>query len=146
MNQSIEFETTIPSITKSTMHPGTVLRCGIIAVLLVCFGFLPKGEAVNPLPDGGYPGGNTAEGQNALLSVTSGTFKTAVGFLSLTNDTSGQFNTAVGAGALFANVGDPGSGVGAENTATGAGAFLSNTTGFANTANGLAPGVSSSQW
>ncbi len=118
------------------MHSSAVMRCGIIAVLLVCFGLLPKGQAVNPPPDGGYPGGNTAEGQNALLSLTSGTFNTAVGFLSLRNDTTGQFNTAVGAGALFANIGDPTSAAGVENTATGAGALLSNTTGFANTANG----------
>ena len=136
MNQPIDFKTTIPFTTKSTMHSGAVPRCGIIALLLVCFGFLPKGQAINPPPDGGYPGGNTAEGQNALLSLTSGTFNTAVGFLSLRNDTKGQFNTAVGAGALFANIGDPTSGAGVENTATGAGALLSNTTGFANTANG----------
>ena len=136
MNQPIDFKTTIPFTTKSTMHSGAVPLCGIIALLLVCFGFLPKGQAINPPPDGGYPGGNTAEGQNALLSLTSGTFNTAVGFLSLRNDTTGQFNTAVGAGALFANIGDPTSGAGVENTATGAGALLSNTTGFANTANG----------
>jgi hypothetical protein len=74
MNQPIDFKTTIPFITKSTMHSGAVMRCGIIAVLLVCFGLLPKGQTVNPPPDGGYPGGNTAEGQNALLSLTSGIF------------------------------------------------------------------------
>jgi hypothetical protein len=136
MNRPIEFKTTIPFTKKSTMHYGAVPRCEIIAILLVCFGLLPKGQAVSPPPDGGYPGGNSAEGQNALLSLTSGTFNTAVGFSSLTNDTAGQFNTAVGAGALFANVGDPTSGSGVENTATGAGALLNNTTGFANTANG----------
>ena len=136
MNQPIEFKTRIPVITKSTMHSGAIPRCGIIALLLVCFGFLPKGQAVNPPPDGGYPGGNTAEGQNALSTLTSGTFNTALGFLSLTTDAAGQFNTAVGAGALFANIGDPTSGAGVENTATGAGALLNNTTGSANTANG----------
>lgn len=136
MNQPIDFKATIPFTTKSTMHSGAVPLCGIIALFLVCFGFLPKGQAINPPPDGGYPGGNTAEGQNALLSLTSGTFNTAVGFLSLRNDTAGQFNTAVGAGALFANIGDSTSGAGVENTATGAAALLSNTTGFANTANG----------
>ena len=136
MNQPIEFETAIPFITKATIHSGRGARYWIVAVLLALLGFLPKGQAVNPAPDGGYPGGNTAEGQNALLTLTSGTFNTALGFSSLTNDTAGQFNTAVGAGALFANVGDAGSGLGVENTATGAAALLSNTTGFANTANG----------
>jgi hypothetical protein len=31
-----------------------------------------EGRAVVPPPDGGYPGGNTAEGQNALFSLTTG--------------------------------------------------------------------------
>ena len=86
-------------------------------------------EAVVPAPDGGYPGFNTAEGQNALFSLTTGGYNTAVGWLSLRNDTGGSFNTGVGAGTLSANTGDT-------NTATGAGALLSNTTGFDNTANG----------
>ena len=43
----------------------------------------PVARAVVPPPDGGYPGNNTAEGQNALLSLTTGTFNTAVGSLSL---------------------------------------------------------------
>ena len=80
-------------------------------------------------PDGGYPGGNTAEGQNALLSLTSGTFNTAAGFFSLRNVTTGNLNTATGAGALSANKAD-------QNTATGAGALLSNTAGTNNTADG----------
>jgi hypothetical protein len=45
-----------------------------IAGVLACFGLLPKAQAVSPPPDGGYPGGNTAEGQNALLSLTTGGF------------------------------------------------------------------------
>jgi len=86
-------------------------------------------QAVSPAPDGGYPGGNTAEGQNALFSLTTGGYNTAVGFFSLGSDTAGAFNTALGAGVLFANSGG-------QNTATGAGALLSNTAGGANTANG----------
>ena len=102
----------------------------LTALALGAFGLSPKVQAVSPPPDGGYAGGNTAEGQNALLSLTTGGFNTAVGFLSLRSDTTGQFNTAIGAGTLFANTGD-------ENTATGAGALLSNTTGAGNTANGV---------
>src|SRR5213593_126027 len=86
----------------------------LIAGVFACFGLLPKAEAVNPPPDGGYPGGNTAEGQAALLSLTTGGFNTAVGFFSLRSDMTGQFNTAVGAGTLLANTGDG-------NTAAGAG-------------------------
>ena len=100
-----------------------------IALLLACFGPMPLVQAVVPAPDGGYPGGNTAEGQNALLSLTAGGFNTAVGFLSLRSDTTNSFNTAVGAGALLANIAD-------QNTATGAGALLSNTSGDQSTANG----------
>src|SRR6478609_2423273 len=92
-------------------------------------------RAVTPAPDGGYPGGNTAEGQNALFSLTSGTYNTAVGWFSLRSNSEGQFNTAIGAGALFANVGDQ-IGHGTENTAIGAGALLNNTNGGDNTANG----------
>jgi len=99
-------------------------------------GFAPFTQAVVPPPDGGYPGGNTAEGQAALLGLTSGTFNTGVGFFALRSNTEGQFNTAVGAGALLANVGDPSTSDGIQNTATGAGALLSNTTGEDNTANG----------
>jgi hypothetical protein len=91
--------------------------------------FLQTAEAVSPAPDGGYPGGNTAEGQSALLSLTTGSFNTAVGFFSLRSDTIGRLNTAVGAGTLLANTADG-------NTATGAGALFGNTTGTGNTANG----------
>ena len=79
-------------------------------------GSFPEAKAVSPAPDGGYPGGNTAEGQNALLSLSSGTYNTAVGLFSLLSNTTGSFNTALGAGALLANTGD-------NNTAVGAGAL-----------------------
>ena len=43
----------------------------LITFTLVCFAFVQNTQAVSPPPDGGYPGGNTAEGQNALRSLTS---------------------------------------------------------------------------
>ena len=67
---------------------------------LVCFGLLPQAQAVSPPPDGGYPGGNTAEGQNALLSLSSGGYNAAIGWLSLESNVTGTANTAVGAGTL----------------------------------------------
>jgi hypothetical protein len=97
---------------------------------LACLALSPKAQAVSPPPDGGYPGGNTAEGQAALLSLTTGGYNTAVGFFSLRSVMTGSLNTAIGAGTLLANNGD-------ENTATGAGALLSNTTGADNTATGV---------
>lgn len=101
-----------------------------VIVTVCCFTLLPIAQAVKPPPDGGYPGGNTAEGQNALLSLTAGGFNTAVGYFALRSNTTSSFNTAVGAGALLANTD------GNNNTATGAGALLSNTIGVANTADG----------
>jgi hypothetical protein len=86
----------------------------LMVILIVCLALLPKAQAVTPAPDGGYPGGNTAEGQSALFSLTSGAYNTAAGFLSLSSTTTGSFNTAIGAGALLANTAD-------NNTATGAG-------------------------
>jgi hypothetical protein len=87
-------------------------------------------QAVNPPPDGGYPGGNTAEGDNALLSLTTGTYNTAIGWFSLQDNVVGNFNTAIGAGTLLLNTAD-------DNTATGVGALFNNTTGESNTANGV---------
>ena len=47
----------------------------IIVLTLAFFTFVvqPIAETVIPPPDGAYPGGNTAEEQNALLSLTTGT-------------------------------------------------------------------------
>jgi uncharacterized coiled-coil protein SlyX len=109
----------------------------LIASALACFGLLSKAEAVIPAPDGGYPGFNTAEGQNALFSLTTGVANTAIGWYSLFSNTDGSYNTGVGAGTLLFNVGDQTTGDGTQNTAIGAAALLFNTTGLANTATGV---------
>ena len=109
----------------------------LIAGVLACFGLLSKAEAVVPAPDGGYPGFNTAEGQNALFSLTTGAANTAIGWYSLWSNTDGSYNTGVGAGTLLFNVGDQATGDGTQNTAIGAAALLFNTTGLANTATGV---------
>jgi hypothetical protein len=107
----------------------------IIPLFLTLFASLslsavaPEARAVVPPPDGGYPGGNTAEGQNALFSLTTGGFNTGIGFSTLRTVSANSFNTAVGAGALFANTAD-------SNTAIGVGALFSNTTGTENLAEG----------
>ena len=108
-----------------------------ILIGIVCIGFLPRAQAVVPAPDGGYPGGNTAEGESALLHLTTGTYNTALGFLALRRNTEGQFNTAVGAGTLLFNRGDQSREEGVQNTAIGAAALLSNTKGSFNTATGV---------
>ncbi len=101
----------------------------LISLTLLCFGLLPRTQAVVPPPDGGYPGFNTAEGQQALFSLTTGTGNVAVGWGSLHSDAEGSLNTAIGTGALLLNTAN-------QNTAAGAGALLSNTEGTNNTANG----------
>ena len=79
---------------------------------------------------------NTVQGDDALISLTTGTDNTAIGFDALYSNTSGFWNTAIGSGALFSNIGgiDP---EGNYNTATGVEALYSNTTGSNNTANGF---------
>ena len=91
-------------------------------------------QAVVPLPDGGYPGLNTAEGQNALSGLTTGIGNAAVGWFSLFSNTDGSFNTAVGAGTLLFNVGNQASGEEAQNTAIRTASLLNNATGASNTA------------
>ena len=117
------------------IQPKTTTSPLLVTLTLLCFVFFPKVQAVVPPPDGGYPGFNTAEGQNALFSVTTGSVNTAVGWNALFSNTVGSFNTAVGAGALLFNIGDQNTGGGTQNTAIGTAALLNNT-GSTNTAVG----------
>jgi Chaperone of endosialidase len=119
----------VPAASQKSGLMRTNVRSIITAIAFLCVGLLSRVEAVSPAPDGGYPGGNTAEGQNALLGLTTGTYNTAVGLFSLSTLATGQFNTATGAATLLTNTAD-------NNTATGAGALFSNTTGDSNTATG----------
>jgi hypothetical protein len=115
------------SIGRSPLRSGFLL----IPLVLACFGLWPVAQAVTPAPDGGYPGANTAEGTNALFSLTTGVWNTALGFQALNNNTTGWSNTATGFRALFSNTSF-------ENTATGVNALYGNTIGIGNTANGVA--------
>src|SRR5437016_1484332 len=102
-------------------------------VLFVCFALSPRAQALVPPPDGGYPGANTAEGSQALFSLSSfareSSGNTALGYQALYSDTTGSRNTATGSEALRSNNADA-------NTATGYQALFSNTTGVLNTAIG----------
>jgi hypothetical protein len=116
-----------------------------IVLVLACLD-LPNVFGVVPAPDGGYPGGNTAEGTNALHNRTSGQYNTAMGLNALYADTTGGLNTALGFQTLRFNVaGISNTAVGGNalfhnrnsyNTAVGDGALFNNTTGSLNTAHG----------
>ena len=108
----------------------------LIPFVLACFALLPTTQAVDPPPDGGYPNQNTAEGEDALFSLTTGVNNTAIGFHALYTNTTGNDNTATGAGALFSNKTAHGVS-GSQNTANGSGALYSNRTGDDNTAIGF---------
>jgi hypothetical protein len=119
----------------------------LTAFALGCLALLPRAQAVSPAPDGCYPNFTTAEGCNALNSLTTGAGNTGVGWYSLFSDTTGNFNTGVGAGALDLNNGDSNTAVGvaalflntggSENTAVGVDALLSNSIGSRHTAVGF---------
>jgi uncharacterized Zn ribbon protein len=101
-----------------------------LALALAWLALSPAAQAVTPAPDGGYPNFTTAEGDNALFNLTTGTNNTAIGFHALFTTTTGISNTATGESALFGNT------TGDFNTATGDVALFSNTTGSQNTAYG----------
>src|SRR5205814_2838606 len=61
----------------------------LITLALACFALSPIARAVSPAPDGGYANFNTAEGQDALFSLTTGGFNTANGFNALYKNTTG---------------------------------------------------------
>jgi len=103
----------------------------LITFALVCFALVQNTQAVSPPPDGAYPGNNTAEGQNALFSLTSGVDNTAVGFQALFRNTTGSDNTATGAKALQSNT------TGIRNSAFGKYALFFNSDGVENTAVGF---------
>src|SRR5215216_3957680 len=80
-----------------------IINAALKLVTLATFALAPLALAVVPAPDGGYPGFNTAEGQNALLSLNTsiGLANTAVGWFSLKSNVGASFNTGIGAGTLL---------------------------------------------
>src|SRR6266478_2656914 len=122
--------TTLP-LRKSIDRSPSRLGFFFIPLVLGCFALLSTLQALTPAPDGGYPNGNTAEGEDALFSLTTGFDNVAIGYEALFNNTTGIENTGSGYRALYSNT------TGTRNTATGNGALSRNTTGGHNTADGL---------
>jgi hypothetical protein len=96
--------------------------------MFACFALSPQARAV--CQDACLTNFNTVQGDDALVSLTTGFQNTAVGFQALFSNTTGDLNTATGASALLFNT------TGRRNTATGAGALVSNRIGDSNTATG----------
>jgi trimeric autotransporter adhesin len=98
----------------------------LITLALLYFGLSPTAKALlpEPPPDGGYPGANTAEGTDALFSLTSGIANTAVGQNALHDNTTGGFNVAIGSSALANNT------TGSFNMAVGTDALRDNNANF----------------
>jgi hypothetical protein len=117
------------SISRSPLRYGLFLIPLVLAALAVS----PTAKAqLSPPPDGGYDGNNTAEGTDALFSLTTGTDNTAIGFDALFSNTTGSENTATGSDSLLLNT------TGIRNMANGFAALEANTTGVRNTASGRA--------
>jgi trimeric autotransporter adhesin len=97
----------------------------LIGLALAMFALSPAARATD------RGNGNTSDGLDALLSLTTGSFNTGLGSMALETLTTASNNTATGAGALTANTS------GHENTADGTDALQGNTTGIDNTATGV---------
>jgi hypothetical protein len=119
--------TTLPltnSIPSTTARRGFLLTPLVIA--LACLALSPTARAA----DGGLPNENTAEGDGALFSLTTGFGNTGLGFDALFTNMTGNENTAVGDSALSEMDGGFG------NTAVGFGACEDQADGDSNTAIG----------
>src|SRR5882672_9840182 len=111
--------TTMKTLITSQNSLLTILhsRSNLILVALTLGAFAlasaPTTFGVVPAPDGGYPRGNTAEGDNALLDLTTGESNTAIGLDALSSNTTGSNNTANGFAVLLNNT------TASDNTGTG---------------------------
>ena len=97
---------------------------------LVCFGLCQQVQSATDTPDPSSVSlSNTADGDLALASITTGIYNSAFGFYAALSISDQSFDTAVGAGALLLDTAGT-------NTAVGAGALFSNSTGSDNNAFG----------
>jgi len=106
------------------LNPSSLLRRGWVVILLALGSFAlcqqVRSATDTPKPsDDGVPISNTADGQLALASITTGIYNTAFGFYSVLSLTDASFDTGVGAATLLLDNGGT-------NTAVGAGALFSN--------------------
>ena len=119
------------------------------AFAVACFAFSPSARAV--CQEGCVNNENTVLGEDALLSLTTGTENVALGYDALQNTTTGLNNTATGHSSLASNTvgfNNTANGwhsliitTGNQNTGVGCDALVNNTTGSNNIAVGFRAGV-----
>ena len=115
MKNPIQLTKAITPVRHLLRHQAWRRDLLLILLVLASSALSPIARAVDPPPDGGYPGFNTAEGDNALFSldVTTAIGNTAVGSDAMSETRTGASNTAVGASALFRNSANYSTGIGA---------------------------------
>jgi Chaperone of endosialidase len=131
MTNLIQIINGICSGENSGSRPPLRYRSVLIAFAFALFAISPASRAVDPPPGDFYPGDNTASGEEALFSLTTGIHNTACGYETLFLNTSGFNNTAIGWTAMQATT------TGSKNTAVGCDGLTKTTTGSRNTAMGV---------
>ena len=126
LQSSAHMKTTTLPIKHLVNRSSVRLAFILIPLALACFALSPQAHAT--CQDACLP--NTVQGEDALISNTTGLGDTATGYWALLSNTTGSFNTANGAHALQSNT------TGHDNTAIGNSALIVNTTGVENTATG----------
>ena len=119
--------TTLRSRHSANRSPRQVALL-LLPLALACFAHAPRAHAT--CQDACLSNNNTVQGDDALISNTTGTNDTAIGFDARKSNTSGGSNTAIGSTALFSNTN------GSLNTANGFEVLQFNTIGSSNTAIG----------
>jgi hypothetical protein len=107
----------------------TTIRLFSIVLAFLSVALSPQARAA--CQDGCLANANTVQGDNALISLTTGGLNAGFGFNALQNNTTGVLNTAIGYEALMLNT------EGGDNTAIGGEALFFNSTGGSNTAVGV---------
>src|SRR5438552_14272491 len=80
-------------VNRSPLRRGLPL----IPVVLICLAFSPSARAqLRPAPDGDYPNANTAEGEDALFSLTTCNHNSALGFNEFYSKNGGVYETPNG--------------------------------------------------
>jgi hypothetical protein len=126
------------AITSAKIADGTIVNADVANNTLKSTKFVNNSitlfntafgdDALNSSTTGNY---NTATGVGALVNNTTGSQNVATGAYALEFNTTGFYNVATGVNALVYNT------TGNYNTATGRNALFSNTTGSQNVANGV---------